>query len=106
MCGFGELVGRCLLRQCYHEGAALTWRALDPDSAAVRLDDRFADIQPEPYSLYLGAVIQPCERLKEVLDLIGAEPDAVIGNANAGFACFTLYRYLHLAAGRRILDRL
>ena len=52
------------------------------------------------------AAIQARKWLKQLLNLIVAEADAAVGNTDTCFARPAAYRYLHLAPGRRVLDRI
>src|SRR5262245_20468777 len=68
-------------RQRELERAALADLALDPDAAAVPLDDRLADRQPETAAahLLLQLALDPVELLEDPPELLLRDADALVG---------------------------
>src|ERR671916_1918748 len=65
-------------REAEHRAAALAF--LDPDPAALALDDLAADRQADPGALERLAVVQALEHLEHALPVAGVDADPVVGD--------------------------
>src|SRR6267143_913262 len=108
--GMAERVWRRVLR-CQWDGGVecrtVTDRALNPDLAAVHLDDLLNDreAQPGPGDRLGGAAPDPPEPLEHVADLVRRDAQPGIGDADEREAAFRAGRQGHHASVWRVLDR-
>src|SRR4029079_1234461 len=100
--GFGQRE-----RQLHAHGGADVDRALEPDPAAVALDDRLGDRQPEagPGDGALERARAAEEALEQLLLLVLGEADAGVLDLDQGNAVRRREAHLDAAARRRALER-
>src|SRR2546430_1702399 len=64
------------------ERGALARLRLDPDAAAVALDDLLADREPDPRARVLVLPVQPLENDEDPLEVLRVDADAVVPHAD------------------------
>src|SRR6516225_9925502 len=90
----GERVG-CMRRatacrpisrgQCEIERGAFAWLGIQPDAAAVPLNDLLYDRQARAGAAAIGAAgVQSFEDLEHVLPMLRSDADAIVANVESG----------------------